>query len=168
MFVTLPGTPGDRIDDDSGYKQEPQRFVVWIVLGLLTPLWQYTKLKVLSKFTRIWWLDVPEGLDGHVRSLNPNQPAGADDDNNPFGVLMTNTKRANTLDTTLNLPSLSRPVGAGEPWTRCWPFEAFADQQVLEGLGHVANPPEPCCSLASPAPCPRRCSSISPTTEGGL
>ena len=85
----------------------------------------------------------PEGLDGHIRSLNHDQPAGADDDNDPLGVLTTNTKRANTLDTTLILPSLSRPVGAGKTWTRCQIFGALADQQVLEGLGRDADPQEP-------------------------
>ena len=47
----------------------------------------------------------PERLDGHVQSLNHYQPAGANDDNDPLGVLTTNTKRESTLHTMLILPS---------------------------------------------------------------
>ena len=35
----------------------------------------------------------PERLEGHVQSLNHYQPQGVDDDNDPLGVLTTNTKR---------------------------------------------------------------------------
>ena len=87
--------------------------------------------------------EAAEGLDGHFRSLNHNQPADTDDDNDPLGVLTTNTKRAKTLDTALILPGLSRPAGAGEPWTPCRPFGALEDKQVLEGLGRDADPQEP-------------------------
>ena len=69
MFVTVPGTPGDRIDDNSRYEQEPQKFVVWIVLGLLTSLWKYKKLMVLTKFKLMRWLEVPECLDDEQKSL---------------------------------------------------------------------------------------------------
>jgi hypothetical protein len=47
----------------------------------------------------------PERPDGHVQSLNHYQPAGTDDDNNPLGVLTTNTKRESSLHTTLILAS---------------------------------------------------------------
>ena len=69
MFFTLPETTGDMIDDNSRYKQEPQKFVLWIVLGSLTTLWQYTKWKVLTKFKQIRWLEVPECLDDEHKSL---------------------------------------------------------------------------------------------------
>ena len=71
-------------------------------------------LRVLTKVTKLSRIitmmtngdhGAPERLDGHFQSLNHYQPAGADDDNDPPGVLTTNTKRANTLDTMLILPS---------------------------------------------------------------
>ena len=35
-IVTIPGTPGDRIDNNPELQLGPQRLVVWIVLVLLT------------------------------------------------------------------------------------------------------------------------------------
>ena len=46
----------------------------------------------------------PKRLDGHVQSLNHYRREGANDDNNPLGVLRTNTKRESTLHTMLILP----------------------------------------------------------------
>ena len=47
----------------------------------------------------------PERLDRYVQSLNHYQSEGANDDNDPLGVLTTNTKRESTLHTLLILPS---------------------------------------------------------------